>query len=58
MAVSLAVRQRKGSRLTQWMAAAELWFLGILRGKLISNAVEQLDVALLWVLLQGVNERP
>jgi hypothetical protein len=40
------------------MATAELGLLGILRGKLVSDAVEQLDVALLWVLLQGVDERP
>jgi hypothetical protein len=40
------------------MAAAELWLLCILRGKLVSNAVKQLDVALLGVLLQGVDKRP
>lgn len=42
----------------QGMAAAELWLLCIFRGKLVSNAVKQLDVALLGVLLQGVDERP
>jgi hypothetical protein len=35
----------------QGMATAELWLLGVLCSKLISNAVEQLDVTLLWVLL-------
>jgi hypothetical protein len=50
MAVSLR-RDRGLIWLTQGMATAELWLLGVLCSKLISNAVEQLDVTLLWVLL-------
>jgi len=42
----------------QGMTTAELWLLGVLSGKLVSNAIQQLDVALLRVLLQGSDEGP
>jgi hypothetical protein len=51
-------RGRVGARLTQGMTTAELWLLGVLSGKLVSNAIQQLDVALLRVLLQGSDEGP
>lgn len=43
---ALAYRQIAmwGRRLTQWMTRAQLWLLRVLGGKLISNAVEKLDV--------------
>jgi hypothetical protein len=44
--------------LTQWMTAAQLRLLSVLGGELITNAVEQLDVALLRVLLHGGDEGP
>lgn len=40
------------------MTAAELRLLRILGLELITNTIEQLDVALLGVLLEGRNERP
>ena len=40
------------------MAAAKLWLLRILCSKLVSNVVKQLNVALLRVLLKGVDEGP
>ena len=45
-------------RLTQGMTTAQLGLLGVLAGKLISDAVEELHVALLRVLLQGGDECP
>ena len=45
-------------RRTQWVAAGKLRLLRVLGGKLISNAVEQLDVALLRVLLHRGDESP
>lgn len=44
--------------LTEWVAATQLWLLSIFCSKLVSNTVEQLDVALLWVLLHGLDESP
>jgi hypothetical protein len=40
------------------MAAGQLWLLGIFCGKLVADGIEELDVALLWVLLHGVDESP
>ena len=40
------------------MAAAQLRPLGILCGELVSDAVEELDVALLRILLHGGDECP
>lgn len=40
------------------MAAAQLRPLRILGGELVSNVVEELDVALLRVLLHGGDEGP
>ncbi len=45
-------------RLTQWVTAAQLRLLTVLGGKLVTNAVEKLNVALLWVLLHSSNESP
>jgi hypothetical protein len=45
-------------RRTQWVATAQLRLLGILGGELVTDAVEQLDVALLGVLLHGVYKGP
>jgi hypothetical protein len=44
--------------LTQGVTAAQLWLLLILALQLISDAVEQLHVALVRVLLQTRNEGP
>ena len=43
---------------TQWVAAAQLWLLGILALELVPDAVQQPDVALLRVFLQRGNEGP
>lgn len=43
---------------TERMAARKLRFLRIFGGQLVSNAIEQLDVALLWVLLQRRDKSP
>jgi len=40
------------------MAAAELRFLGIFGSELVADAVEQLDVTLLRVLLHSSDESP
>jgi hypothetical protein len=40
------------------MAAGKLRPLRVFGGELVSDAVEQLDVALLWVLLHCVDECP
>jgi hypothetical protein len=40
------------------MAAAQLRFLGIFCGELVPDTVEELDVALLRVLLHGGDEGP
>ena len=40
------------------MAAAQLRLLGVLALELLTDAVEQLDVALLRVLLEGGDEGP
>jgi hypothetical protein len=40
------------------MATAQLWLLGILCREFVSDAVEELDVALLRILLHGGNEGP
>lgn len=40
------------------MTAAQLRLLRILRRQLVTNAVEQLDIALLWVLLHSRYEGP
>lgn len=45
-------------RLTQWMAAAQLRLLLVFPLKFIADAVQQLHVALLRVLLQSGDERP
>jgi hypothetical protein len=46
------------ARLTQWMTTTQLRFLSVLCGKLVTNAVQQLDVRLLRVLLHGSYESP
>jgi hypothetical protein len=43
---------------TQWMTAAQLRFLGILCRQLIADAIQQLHVTLLGILLQSCNEGP
>jgi hypothetical protein len=40
------------------MAARQLRFLGVLCLQHVTDAVQQLDVALMWVLLQSRDERP
>ena len=40
------------------MTTTQLRLLSILGSKLVTDTVEQLDVALLWVLLHGVDEGP
>jgi hypothetical protein len=40
------------------MTTAELWFLIILALKLSSDAIEKINIALLWVLLQSRDEGP
>jgi hypothetical protein len=47
-----------GTSLTQWMAARELRLLGVFGSKLVTDAVQQLDVALLGVLLHSGDEGP
>lgn len=44
--------------LTQRMAAAQLWLLGVFGLELVSDAVQQGDIALLWILLQRGDEGP
>lgn len=46
------------SEQTKRMTAAELRLLRVLGLELITNTIEQLDVALLGVLFEGRNERP
>jgi hypothetical protein len=43
---------------TKRVAGRQLWFLRVASGQLISNAVEKLDVALLWVLLERRDKCP
>jgi hypothetical protein len=45
-------------RLTQRMAAAQLRLLRISALQLIANAVQQLNITLLRLLLEGVDEGP
>ena len=40
------------------MTTTQLRLLSILGSELVTDAVEQLDVALLWILLHGVDEGP
>lgn len=47
-----------GLSLTEWVATAQLRLLGILPLQLVTDAVEQLHVALLWVLLHCRDESP
>lgn len=47
-----------GASLTQWMAARELRFLRIFGREFVTDAVQQLDVALLGILLHGGDEGP
>ncbi len=54
----IAIGPGKLAKLTQWMAARELRFLRVLRLQHIANAVEQLHVALLRVLLESRDESP
>jgi len=44
--------------LTQWVAAAQLRLLSVFCSKFIGNAIQQLDVALLRVLLYRCDEGP
>ena len=48
----------KRTELTKWVAARQLRLLGIFCLKNIANAIEQLDVALLWILLDSGDEGP
>lgn len=43
---------------TKWMAAAQLRLLIVLARQLFANVVEQLYIALLWVLLERTDEGP
>jgi hypothetical protein len=53
----MLVRQTKlHENHTQWMTAAQLWFLIIFAFKLITNAIEQLNVTLLWIFLESVDK--
>ena len=45
-------------RRTQWVAAGKLRLLRVFAGELVADAVEELDVALLGVLLHCVDKRP
>ena len=56
--VSFVKRGKDGMLLTQGVTAAELRLLGIFGCKLVTDAIEELDVALLWVLFHGVDEGP
>lgn len=49
---------RGGTGRTQWVAARQLWPLAVFPCQLVADAVEQVDVALLGVLLQGGDEGP
>lgn len=49
---------RSGRALTEWVTARELRLLRVFRGQLVSDAVEQLHVALLGILLKGGNKGP
>lgn len=51
-------RQRERDIHTQWVAARQLGLLSVLGCKDISNAVQELHVALFRVLLQSRNEGP
>lgn len=51
-------RKKKKKKLTKGMAAAQLRLLRVFALKLISNCVQQLQVTLLWPLLQWFNKRP
>lgn len=44
--------------LTKWMAAAQLRLLRVLGLEFVTNAVEELDVALLWILLKSRHKSP
>ena len=50
--------EKRRWRLTQRVTAAQLWLLGIFTLQLIPNTIQQLHIALLWVLLQRSDERP
>lgn len=43
---------------TEGVTARELWLLGILLLELVADRVEQLDVALVRVLLEGLDKGP
>lgn len=47
-----------GGVCTQWMAAGKLRLLRVFGGELVSDTVEQLDVALLRILLHRIDESP
>ena len=47
-----------GERRAQWVTAGKLRLLCVFGGELVSDVIEQLDVALLWVLLHRGNESP
>lgn len=49
---------RDGESRTDWMAAAQLWFLAVLARELVADAVEQLQVTLAWVLFERSDECP
>ena len=50
--------EQGGTGLTQWMAAGELRLLRVFGSELVTDAVQQLDVALLGVLLHSGDEGP
>ena len=50
--------RQKGEEHTKWVAARQLRLLGILGLKHITDAVEQLDIALLGVRLESRDESP
>ncbi len=55
---STETRRSRRERLTQWVTAAQLRLLGVLGGKLVTNTVQKLNVALLRILLHGSDESP
>lgn len=48
--------QERGRRRTQWVTATQLWLLIVLALELVADAVEQLHVALVGVLLERRDE--
>lgn len=51
-------RNESNTGLTQRVAAGQLWPLRVLPSKLVADAVQQLDIALLWVLPECGDEGP